>query len=251
MQMIVGSTALTYFGYNRRPAMDIDIWVDDASEILSGTDSHVVPTAIMRMIWNPHGYVTPDVNYTIKMSHAIYDIKWDKTKLDILHLKHKGCKIIPNLYEALIEHWKVEHGNKDFLSLNQSKTDFFTDNVTYIYDHDYLHELVAYPNKPMYTNCLRDNEEVLIDKDKFFAMPFEDQVRMFREEIAVIVCERWVLNPKMEGRISWYQAHMFSVRKTVTTLTKGIFSRFLVENLEHFVKPDFSYYSHLLNTLEK
>lgn len=119
------------------------------------------------------------------------------------------------------------------------------------FPHDYLHELVAYPNRPVYERCLRENQEVLIDKDKFFAMPFEDQVRMFREEITVIAAERWVLNPKLEGRVSWYRAHMFSVRKTVTTLTKGWASRFLVENIEHFVKPEWSYWKHLLNTLEK
>ena len=255
MKIIVGSTALEYFGYNRCPPKDIDVWTDDESELSEHVDDHLVSKEILDMIpisgkFGFH-YATPSAVYTIKMSHVVYDIKWDKTKLDILHLKNKGCVIIPDLYKALIEHWKIVHGNKDFLSLKQNKDDFFTDNVTYIYDHDYLHELVAHPNKPMYTNCLRDGEQVLIDKDKFFGMWFEDQVRMFREEIAVIACERWVLNPKFNGKISWYRAHMYSVRKTVTTLTKGWASRFIVENLEHFVKPQYSYYKHLLNTLEK
>ena len=112
-----------------------------------------------------------------------------------------------------------------------------------------LHDLVAYPNPPMYTKALKDGHDVLIDRNKFEALPFEDRVRMFREEIAVIACERWVLNPYWKGNISWYRAHMFSVRKTVTTLTKGYFSYFLVENLEHFVKPKFEYYKNILNTL--
>lgn len=248
--MVVGSTALSYFGMNRLPPKDLDIWSTDKSFTNSeGVDGHIVPEDIMAMIYDPHGYCTPDQIYTIKCSHAIYDIKWDKTKLDILWLKSKGCKLTPDLYERLKEHWKVEHGNKDFLSLNQTKDAFFTDNVTYIYDHDNLHELVAHPNKPVYTRCLKDGHDVLIDRDKFEALPFEDRVRMFREEIAVIACERWVLNPYWKGNISWYRAHMLSVRKTVTTLTKGYFSEFLVLNLEHFVKPKFEYYEYLLNNV--
>lgn len=255
MRIVVGSTALEYFGYNRRKPTDVDVWSDNQTELLAGEDGHIVPTSILSLISYSTklgiNYALPSAIYTIKLSHLVYDIFFDKHKLDVLHLKHKGCTIVPELYKLLIEHWKIEHGNKDFLSLNQNKTDFFTDNVEYLWDHDELHRLVAYPNRPIYEKCLKDGEQVLIDKDKFNAMWFDDRVRMFREEIAVIACERWVLNPKFEGRISWYRAHIFSVRKTVTSLTKGYFSRFLVENLEHFVKPDFKYYKHLLKTLKK
>lgn len=248
--MIVGSTALEYFEMNRCFPKDVDIWTDDPEyESPEGDDWHLIPTAIMDMIYDPHGYCTPDQIYTIKCSHAVWDIMWDKTKLDILWLKANGCKIIPELYKALIEHWTFVHGNKNFLSLNKSKDDFFDDNVNYVEDHDYLHQLVAYPNAPVYTTVLKDGEDVLIDKDKFFAMPLELQVKMFREEMAVIACERWLIDPRFKDKISWYKAHVYSVRKTITTLTKGVFSRFLVENLEHFVKPEYKYVKHLIETL--
>lgn len=118
------------------------------------------------------------------------------------------------------------------------------------YPHDYLHELVAYPNPPMYTKCLKDGEDVLIDRDKFDLLPFEDQVRMFREEITVIAAERWLINPYWKGKVSWYRAHMLSLQKTVTRLTKGWASEFIVLNLEHFVKPDYKYFKHLIETLK-
>lgn len=251
MNIIVGSTALEYFGLSRRTPVDIDVWTSDESfekdEIM---DVCKIPIEILLLVDQVDGYATPDSIYTIKLSHAVYDINWQKTKLDILHLKHHGCKPIQELYEALKVYWVQIHGNKDFLSLNKTKEDFFTDNVEYVYEHDYLHQLVAYPNPPMYTKCLKDNHEVLIDKDKFNAMSLEDQIRMFREEITVIAAERWLIPKKWGGKISWYRAYMFSLQKTVVSLTKGDYSYFLVENLEKFIKPEHQYFKHLLTTLE-
>lgn len=254
MRIIVGSTALEHFGLSRRKANDIDYWLSEGEAFPEGTDSVYIPEYILNLVpveeSNKVAYAVPDAIYTIKLSHLIYPIFFQKHKLDVLFLKAKGCKIIPELYEALKEYWKEIHGNKSFLSLNQNKEQFFTDNVDYRYDHDFLHQLVAYPNRPMYERCLKDGQEVLIDKDKFFSMPFEDQIRMFREEIAVISMERWLINPYWKGKISWYKAHMLSLEKTVTTLTKGYASYFLVENIEHFVKPDYSHVEHLMEVLE-
>ena len=66
----------------------------------------------------------------------------------------------------------------------------------------------------------------------------------------MIAAERWLIDPKYKGKISWFRAYLFSLRKTVTTLTKGSYSYFIMENIEHFIKPDYSYFKHLLETLE-
>lgn len=133
MQIIVGSTALAFYGLARSTPKDLDLWSDIEDSSLVGSDSHIIPTDILKLV--PYGvdpdsvapikaYATPDAIYTIKCSHAGYPIKWEKTKLDILWLKARGCKLIPELYNALLEHWKAEHG-KIFLNLKQSKDDFF------------------------------------------------------------------------------------------------------------------------------
>lgn len=250
MVIIVGSVALQSFGMQRREPFDIDYWTDQEDHSLNG-DVSIIPSEILKLVPSDKGVATPDAIYTIKCSHATYDIHWDKTKLDILWLKSKGCEIIPDLYKALVEYWKKEHGNKEFLSLKQPKTKFFTDNVTYVYDHDYLHELVAYPNRPVYESVLKDGEEVLIDKDKFFMLPFEQQVRMFKEEVSVIACERFLINPRARGKVSWFKAYRMALRKTVTTLTKGWASEFIIMNLEEFVLPDYRYFKYLINTIEE
>jgi len=249
VRIVVGSKALQFFGITRREPKDTDLWVDDESILEEGTDGHVIPTEIMSMIPTVQGYATPNAIYTIKCSHFGWDIHWEKTKYDILFLKSKyRPRLIPELYEALVEHWNKEHGDKSYLSLSQDKEDFFNDYVKYKYDHDYLHELVAYPNKPVYTKCLKDGNSVLTDKAKFGKMSFEAQVKMFREEIVVIACERWLVH---KPDIGWYKAYMLSLKKTITRLTKNWACDFIIQNLEYFVKPEFNMFEHILNNLEE
>ena len=254
MKIIVGSSALQYFGLARQPPKDKDVWISYGEIVQKGVgvDVKSIPSEILNLITAKDGFATPDSCYTIKCSHLGWNNPmWDKHKQDVLWLKHKGCKIIPELYNALVEYWKTKLGDKSFLSLKQDKDSFFTDEVPYVIDHDVLHEMVAYPNHPVYTKCLKSGEDVLIDKQKFDKLDFEYQVRMFREEITVIAIERWIVNPKVKGKYSWMQAYMFSLKKTITQLTKNWATDFIVLNLEYFVKPDFTYFKHTLENLEK
>ncbi len=248
--IIVGSTAAKMWWSDWRDPNDLDLWIGSGDPFLTKgkTDLHILPDSVIQELDTVGGYATPDALYTIKLSHLGWDSHaWEKHKQDVLTMQGKGCKLITPLYDALVEHWKKELGNKDFLSLSQSKEDFFTDNVEYVYDHDHLHDLVSYPNAPMYSKVLKEGEDVLVDKNKFDSLPFEQQVRMFREEMTVIAMERWVLPSK--GRISWYRAWQWSVRKTITSLTKGWATSFIVLNLEHFIKPDYSYFKNIMEEL--
>lgn len=256
MYAIVGSTAIHYNKLKFRPAKDLDIWTDDADlyeteQVRTGVDVKIIPTHILKMLRLNEGYCSADTVYTIKCSHLGWkNPMWSKHKVDIINLKSQGCELIPELYKALVEYWKVELGNKDFLNLKQDKDEFFTDNVPYVYDHDWLHEQVSYPNPPMYTNCLREGEDVMIDREKFDLMPFEDRVRMFREEVVAIAIERYIVNPNVKGRYTWTKAYHLSLHKTITQLTKGWATDFMVCNLEHFVKPEYSYFEHALSVVE-
>lgn len=248
--IIVGSTALKHFGMNRNEPKDVDVWVteDETYSVCRGYDIHVLPNEVLDLI--PHssgGHAIPDAVYTIKCSHLAWDIKWEKTKNDILWLKANGCKLLPKLYRELKKHWEGVHGDKSFLSLNKCKEDFFQDGVKYVYDHDYLHELVAFPATPMYTHCLKDGEDVLIDKDKFDCMSTEMQLRMFKEEVTVIAIERWLLH---KNDISWFEAYGLALKKTITNLTKNWACDFIISNLDYFVKPEYEYFKHALETLK-
>lgn len=249
--IIVGSTAAKHWWKDWRDPSDLDVWIGNSELPFAYGDIHVIPNNILNLVPNESDYASPDALYTIKCSHLGWDNPmWDKHKRDIIAMKNKGCSIIPELYAALVEFWKEELNDKSFLSLKQNKEEFFTDNVEYIYDHDMLHELVSYPNAPMYSRVLKDGEAVLVDREKFESLCHEDKVRMFREEITVIACERWLLNPYWQEKgVSWYKAYTLSLKKTIVSLTKNWATDFIVQHLEEFVNPDYSYFKHLMEEL--
>lgn len=246
---ITGSQSLSYFGLNRREPKDIDRVFFEGETIFKGKseDDTILPFDLYTLLRTDDSYtfVIPEHILSLKMSHLAWDIHWEKTKNDILWLKAKGVVYDPLVYSRFKTHWEKVHGDKKFLTLNKNKEDFFNDFVKYDYDHDYLHELVAFPNAPVYSRCLKDGEEILIDQNKFDLLCFEDKVKMFREEVAVIAAERWYL----KGHATWFESYMLSLKKTITRLTKNWACDFIITNLEHFVKPEFSYFENLTKTL--
>lgn len=238
---------------------DIDIWVGENEthpESLFGSkrlDVSVMPAKVMELLSGYslefHGVSFADLDalLTIKASHLEYDINWKKHSADFINLRRYGLELIPELLDALRAYWKELHGSsKSKLSLYKTKDEFFDDFVPKRFDHDYLHELVAKPNRPVYEGCLKEGQEVLIDRGKFDELDFDQQVRMFKEEVAVIALERWLLNPKCGITIgnAWHR----SLHKTVTALTKGWASQFIVDNLLEFVNNPL--YSEIKSTLE-
>ena len=258
MHIIVGSTAINKTQIIFRNPNDLDVWTDDKiyleqEKVKQGVDIKLIPKHILELIETPDGlHCTPNDVYTIKRSHLGWKNPcWNKHKTDIILLKSQGCNLKQELFTALVDYWREEFGNKDFLSLKKDKKEFFTDNVVYVYDHDWLHEQVSAPEAPIYTTCLKYNEDVLIDKDAFDSLELASKVRMFREEITVIAIERYLVNPKMKGRFSWFRAYQLSLHKTITQLTKGWATNFIVLNLEHFIKPDYTYFKHALNVIKQ
>lgn len=247
--IIIGSTAIARQIPEFREPKDWDyMWY----ESITGVDTIVVPKIILEQI--PHGgdYVaTLSAVYTIKCSHLGWDIKWHKHKRDVLYLKSIGCELIEPLYESLVGYWKDVNGNKPYLNMYKKKDDFFNDHVQYIYDHDYLHELVALPNKPVYTECLQEGQEVFIDQSRFNKLSTDVQLKMFKEEITVIAMERWLIPPRVIGRYTWTEAYHLALHKTVVSLTKNWATDFLVRNLDYFIKPDFKFFKNALNTLKE
>lgn len=259
--IIVGSTALSIFrpDLNIKPK-DLDIMVlDYMADNFYGDVIKIPPKLYMRLVnycrvknyqSNDEWVLPPDALLTLKASHLQYDNKWEKTKRDVISLINLGYKVIPELFSILSEHWKEDYGNKDFLSLNKNKVDFFNDFVDYKYDHDYLHELVAYPDKPVYTKCLKDGSEVLICKNKFDNLPEYDRLQMFREEVTVIALERWLYNDKSVD-MSWMQAYNRALKLTITRLTKGWASEFMALNIKELSKQKYSTFKHAIEILNK
>ena len=248
--MISGSSALMYHGIKLGEIKDLDIiCTEDRASKYENCDIITVPEEIYNLLYNETGYITPDLILTLKMSHLSWDIKWEKTKRHINILVNLGYKPNLEVYHSLKKHWETIHGNKSHLSLNKQKNEFFNDFVTYVVDHDYLHELVSHPNEPIYKRCLRDNEEVLVCYDKFNSLSHSDKVRLFREEITVIAIERYLINPSNSGKFTWMQSWNAALKKTIISLTKNWATDFIIHNLFEFSKPEYSYFEYALQTL--
>jgi hypothetical protein len=258
MNIIVGSWALKYWGFDLRSddkSSDIDfiydhITEDEINELKLNYNGKIdliqLPEHIIKIFPNFNNFATIDAIYTLKLSHLAWDIKWQKHKNDCLFLKSRGAKKIDNLYKLLLEYWESTNTDKDRLNLYQTKSDFFNDHVHYVYDHDYLHEVVAFPNKPIYSMCLKDGQDVAIDKSKFFKLPKELQLKMFKEEVTVIAAERWLI-PDRKKKYHPIKAYSLAVHKTITALTKGWASQFMIDNLNYYIKPDFELFNKLIN----
>lgn len=236
--LIIGSHALKRLGLCEREPKDIDLWTD---EDVSGLNLDIFWHPLLKDVIPATQY--PDLNllYTIKMSHLHWDLpnrSWGKHLADALRLKRAGAVLLEDKYKVLYKIWEETHGKK-VMNLDQDKTEFFDDAVRRMYDHDSLHESVAFGDRPIYEAILKDGATVDIDSKKLWALPHEQIVRLFIEEICVTALERIVI-PR-NYRVSPGYAYQWALRRTVTSLTKGKSSRFILNNMEEFIKPDPDY----------
>lgn len=193
---------------------------------------------------------TPDELYTMKISHSFWEINgpgtWDKHAFDIVFLERKGAQFLRPLYDILLPIWKERYKRK-ITNLNQTAKDFFSDGVQRKYDHDSLHESVAYGDRPLFESILREGSDVLVDNAKFWAMDHETQIKLVREEIYATALERILVPRNYRG--SPRAAYHWALRRTATSLFKGEWALYLMLNLDELMKPDCNYLArHLENT---
>jgi len=194
---------------------------------------------------------TLDELYTIKFSHSYWELRngsWSKHMMDLVDMKRAGAQLIPAWHDLLYKVWEDLHGKK-VVDLTQEAEEFFTDAVKRIYVHDSIHESVAYGDRPIYEECLKDGHSVQMDMAKVWAMPKERQLQMFREEIYVTALERLVIPQNYQ--CSPGAAYQWALRRTITSLTKGRSAKFLVENFDVLRKPDIDYVKQHLSKSDK
>lgn len=228
---ITGSVAANHWISDFRNPKDIDILSSVSvqsrtpSELAIETQWNSVADRIIEC--NAHStFVDLNMLYTIKVSHAAWDIKWDKTIHDIAFLKKYGAKIEhSDILDALIAHWTIVHGSKK-VNLNQMNDSFFTRHVKRIVDHDELHAIVA-NGSPMHERIRLNRDSPMCSVDLWNALSYDDQVKTSREEMMVIAIERYLTGIKQSDIMI---ALSKSYRNLVLSMTRGWFNRFLIEN---------------------
>ena len=181
-----------------------------------------------------HEYATLDEIYTLKLSHIFWDnhqgsSKWETHMNDIVALKNMGCKRIDELYIPAKKEW-IRRFGKSGASLNANKKEFFSSGVDRYVDHDSIHACVAFYDRPLFYEFLKNGEEVLTDKNKFFAMEHEKQLRAVQEETMVLSLERDIVPlPTQPDKIAVRRAYMKNLKKLVTQYSSGWFPEFIVD----------------------
>lgn len=192
---------------------------------------------------------TPDELLTIKTSHAHWELRngsWSKHMWDLVFLQDHGAKVDEELYRLLYRVWEELHGAKR-LKMGMDATGFFTDAVVRKYDHDSLHESVAYGDHALYLEVLAPGEEVKMAMGLVKAMPHARRVKLLREEVYATALERLVIPNGY--RYSPRLAYAWALRRTITSLTSGWTSRWLVDNYKEMRDMDMDYVArHLSRT---
>lgn len=119
--------------------------------------------------------------------------------------------------------------------LNVTKDEFFYDYVPKFYEHDWLHELVAFEKEPIYKLLQNsDKDSVWCSESKWNKLSYEMKCKCVAEEAYVISLERFVI-PK-----NWDCAYKLSYSKALdkicTTLCSGYFRDFALDNYGEIFK---------------
>lgn len=241
--VLIGSKAMYHWFEDARSQKDIDYFSDEIKAYTTEDGTRVETfwhPDLDKWNWGP--VASPNELYTIKVSHAFWELKngsWSKHMMDVLFLQSKGATLIPELYKILYKVWEETHGKKK-VNLEADPEEFFNDKIVKrVYDHDSIHESVAYYDRPLFERILRDDSDVAVDKSKWDVMDHEDKLKMVREEIYATALERKLV--PSDYKSSPGAAYNWTLRKTITSLTKGWFALFVVENFKDLTKADVDY----------
>lgn len=169
----------------------------------------------------------------IKRSHLSLDWNWDK------HIATYSKWLSPYFN---IAHWDwvkrrekitLEKARQRQPSLKQSVDEFFDDAITKKYSHDWLHELVAFYDKPLYTHLQTNPNEAWCDKNLWNQLTHKNKLKCVAEEASVIAIERWLVP---SGWTHYKKlAYLKALRKVCTTLTSGWFRDFSIDHYDELV----------------
>jgi hypothetical protein len=233
-QLIFGSTAMKFWFPDFREPNDLDIILrsDKKDYITKAVQKYWIPEFEYFLEHNKHDtYLDPEFMLTLKMSHAGWDIHWDKTMYDILFLKNKGYAPDEELYKKLVKGWIKVHGKKWASLKGKDSETFFEDAVQRKYVHDDIHEAVAIYDRPLFEKLLFDG--VSCSEKGFNQLSFEDKILLVKEEVWVTALERYLIPEDFKCNV--YGSYMKALKKLATTMSSGWFKFFILNNYDKLI----------------
>jgi hypothetical protein len=121
-------------------------------------------------------------------------------------------------------------------SLDQTNMDFFDDAVKKVFDHDWIHELVAYYDRPLFERLKTEDkfDKAWCEKDLWALLSSEDKNKCVAEEAHVIACERFMIPNNWD--FAPRRAYFMAVNKVCTTLTSGWFRDHAIDNFPEVIR---------------
>lgn len=177
-----------------------------------------------------------------KRSHIIYPVHFEKTINDYNFLK-KECgtfehdEYMKKYYELRSNEAKERYSKYKTPKLNVTTEDFFSSklNVPNYFVHDDIHHIMAHYDKPVFTMMQKDSSKAWCEKDMFFDLPYEYQVRCVQEEAYVIALERYIIPQYGDDWMDFFKCYKKAVQRICTTLCSGWFREFAIENYENVI----------------
>ena len=214
---LFGSQLIKKMFSDFREPKDIDWVTNDVTKlkksIIGKEEYYFIPNT-------PDREMTADEIYTLKVSHAIYDINWKKTMSDIRFLQMKGCKLIPDFLTQLRAYWETVHGVQKRTDFEVKPGQFFDDRVKRKLNHDDLHKML----NPVPTYLKMIVNDVNPSPEKFFNDLTDDERKeVLYEEAFVIAMERL-------GHLPTRAAYNSAQQNLVTRLHPVWLADFIIEH---------------------
>lgn len=214
---LFGSQLIKKMFSDFREPKDIDWVTNDVTKlkksIIGQEEYYFIPNT-------PDREMTADEIYTLKVSHAIYDINWKKTMSDIRFLQMKGCKLIPDFLTQLRAYWETVHGVQHRTDFEVKPGQFFDDRVKRKLNHDDLHKML----NPVPTYLKMIVNDVNPSPEKFFNDLTDDERKeVLYEEAFVIAMERL-------GHLPTRAAYNSAQQNLVTRLHPVWLADFIIEH---------------------
>lgn len=182
----------------------------------NGKELHVVTPLGLALVKRSH--LWRDLGFDKHITH------WNKYLKEFLEFRSKETEdYLQRRTSATMQMFPQGHPK-----LNQTVEDFFDDAVTKVFNHDFLHQLYAHHDKPLYTYMQSNPELAWCEKDKWQAFSFDDKIKCVQEEAYVIATERFIVpnNWNYPHRLAYFNA----LKKICTTLCSGWFRDFAIDN---------------------
>lgn len=191
--------------------------------------------------------------YMIKLSHMYKKttmIEFKKTMSDILVMEENGA-VFDEKFRDVFDMRKKETYNYSHPKLNQSKNNFFTDDVPYIYDHDSIHLAVKNLEKPAYQYFKPEQNEVLCSKELFYKQDEKIKLLSVYEEACVLALERSIIPFNITEQDKIRDRFEYALMKVCTSITSGWFRKYAWRNYRTVMNMyNIDFYNNFLSGVE-